>query len=63
VVVLTLDHVGNLEAEDVVGGVFDHLDDSGNDIVDDVEGGAGIDGEWDAIAVQGVDGWEVREAT
>jgi hypothetical protein len=55
--------VGNLEAEDVVGGVFDHLDDSGNDIVDDVEGGAGIDGEWDAIAVQGVDGWEVREAT
>jgi hypothetical protein len=61
-VVLTLDHEGNLEAEDVVRGVLDHLNDSGDDVVDDVEGGAGVDREWDTIAVEGVDGWEVWEA-
>jgi hypothetical protein len=62
-VVLTLDHVRNLEAKDVLCGVLDHLDDSGDDVSDDVQGGAGaaVGGERDAIAVEVVDGREVRE--
>ena len=60
--VLTLDHLGDLEAEYVLSGVLDHLDDTGDDVVDDVEGGRSVNWERDAVAVEGVDGREVGEA-
>jgi hypothetical protein len=57
--VLTLHHPGDLEAEDVVGGVLDQLDHARDDGADDVE--SGLRWQRDAVAVEVVDGREVRK--
>jgi len=56
---LTLNHLGDLEAEDVIGGFADELDDARDDAADGVE--TGLRRQRDAVAVEAVDGREVRE--
>lgn len=56
---LTLNHLGEVKAKDVLRGVLDHPDDTGDDVV---EGFTTVNEERDTISVEGVDVWEVREA-